>query len=159
MDTVHDDLHAMQQMIAASADLQRVVRSPVLRRQEQAEALMALGRRAGFAELTIRFLGVLASARRLFALPDIIEVYRVLLADHRGITQVEVAVASPLSEAQERALREAFSTVVGGGEVDMKVDIDPELIGGLVARIGSRMIDTSVRSRLARMRTAMQEAN
>lgn len=159
MDTVHDDLHAMQQMIAASADLQRVVRSPVLRRQEQAEALMALGRRAGFAELTIRFLGVLASARRLFALPDIIEVYRVLLADHRGITQVAVTVASPLSEVQERALREAFSTVVGGGEVDMKVDIDPELIGGLVARIGSRMIDTSVRSRLARMRTAMQEAN
>ena len=157
LDTVAGDLHSLREMLAASADLQRLIRSPVLSREEQARALAALGERAGLAPLTRQFLGLLAHKRRLFALPQVIEAYDAMLAEHRGAVGAEVVSAVPLSPEQLESVQQQLAAAVGQ-TVKLSTAVDPGLLGGLIVRVGSRMIDASIRTKLHQLELALKGA-
>jgi F-type H+-transporting ATPase subunit delta len=155
LDQVADDLKALRSLIAESEDLRRLLDSPVFSREEQRKAMTALMEKAETGELTRRFVLVVADNHRLFALPAMIEAYLSELAQRRGEITAEVTAARNLSDAQQAALLEALRTTVGSKvQVDLKVD--PALIGGLVVKVGSRMIDSSLRSKLQRLQLAMK---
>ncbi len=155
LDQVAADLKAIRAMMASSADLMRLIRSPVLGRSEQAKAVSALADKAGFSGLTGRFLGTLASNRRLFALASVIDAFLAELARRRGEATADVTSAVALTPAQTQALEEALKSVVGS-KVSVDLKVDQSLIGGLVVRVGSRMIDTSLATKLRRLRLAMK---
>jgi len=155
LDQVAGDLKAIRAMMASSADLMRLIRSPVLGRSEQAKAVSALADKAGFSGLTGRFMGTLASNRRLFALASVIDAFLAELARRRGEATADVTSAVALTPAQTQALEEALKSVVGS-KVSVDLKVDQSLIGGLVVRVGSRMIDTSLATKLRRLRLAMK---
>ena len=157
LDVVASDLHALRGMLAESADLERLIRSPVLSREEQARAITAVGERAGFAPLTLQFLGLLAHKRRLFALPDVIAAYDAMLAEHRGEVGAEVVSAVPLSPEQLESVERQLTAAVGQ-TVKLSTAVDPNLLGGLVVRVGSRMIDASIRTKLHQLELALKGA-
>lgn len=153
---VEADLGRLEAALAASADLRSVIASPLYDRAEQGAAMMAVARAMGLGATVTNLLGLLAAKRRLFALPRIIEGVRALAAAARGEVTAEVTAARPLAPAQEAALSAALRQSAGR-DVAVKVTVDEGLIGGLVVRIGSRMIDTSIRAKLAKLHTAMRE--
>lgn len=155
LDQVSGDLQTLRAMIAESEDLRRLLNSPIVTREEQRAAMAALMDRAGIAELTRRFVLVVAQNHRLFALPAMIEGYLSELARRRGEITAEVSSARSLSDAQQSALLEALRGAVGG-KVQLDLKVDPALIGGLVVKVGSRMIDSSLRSKLQRLQLAMK---
>lgn len=155
LDAVARDLDQLSAMLADSADLTRLVRSPAFGRDEQARAVAALAERAGFQDLVRRFLGITATNRRLFALPDIIRDFRSLLSQHRGETLADVTSAVPLNDAQLQQLKSSLSSL-GAGNVVINAKVDPGLIGGLVVKLGSRMIDASIRTKLNNLKTVMK---
>lgn len=155
LDQVAADLKAIRAMMASSADFMRLIRSPVLGRSEQAKAVSALADKAGFSGLTGRFMGTLASNRRLFALASVIDAFLAELARRRGEATADVTSAVALTPAQTQALEEALKSVVGS-KVSVDLKVDQSLIGGLVVRVGSRMIDTSLATKLRRLRLAMK---
>lgn len=157
IDATHGDLASLQAMIAGSDDLRRVLRSPLIPREQQGKAMEALARQAGFSDLTRRFIGLVSRNRRLFALEDMIAAYRALRAHHRGEVTAEVISATPLNESQRRAILEALKGVIGA-EVAVDHKVDPELLGGLVVRVGSRMVDSSLRTKLRKLQFAMKGA-
>ncbi len=155
LDEVAGDLRALRAMLADSADLVRLIRSPILSRAEQASAIGAVAERAGLSPLVRDFLAVVARNRRLFAVPAMIEAYLAELAERRGEITAEVVAAQPLSQAQREALAEQLRRSAGR-RVSIDVRIDPALIGGLVVKLGSRMVDGSLRSKLQRLQLAMK---
>jgi F-type H+-transporting ATPase subunit delta len=155
LDEVASDLRQLRAMLAASPDLARLVRSPILTRGEQSKAIAALVERAGFTPLVRDFLAVVAKNRRLFAVPAMIEAYLRNLAERRGEVTAEVTAALPLSEAQLGLLSEQLRRSVGR-RVSLEVKVDPGLIGGLIVKLGSRMIDGSLKSKLRRLQLAMK---
>ena len=157
LDVVAGDLHSLREMLAESADLERLIRSPVLSREEQGRALTALAERAGFAPLTRQFLGLLAHKRRLFALPDVIEAYDAMLAEQRGEVGAEVVSALPLSPEQLESMERQLADAVGQ-TVKLSTAVDPSLLGGLIVRVGSRMIDASIRTKLHQLELALKGA-
>ncbi len=154
LDAVAGDLRELRAMLQDSGDLMRLLRSPVLSRAEQGKAVAALAERAGLSGLTRDFLGVVARNRRLFAVPAMIEAYLRNLADRRGEVTAEITVAQPLDEARHAALLEQLRRVIGT-RVVVDIRVDPRLLGGMIVKIGSRMVDASLNSRLQRMRLAM----
>ncbi len=155
LDAVAGDLAALDHMIADSEDLRKLIYSPLMQRADQSRAIGAVAKAAGFGELTQRFIGLVAANRRLFALPAIIKSFRKMLADKRGEVAAEVTAAHALTDAQKAAVSDAIKRVVGGKvSIDMKVD--PGLLGGLVVRVGSRMIDGSVKTKLQKLQLAMK---
>ena len=157
LDDVAGDLSSLQTLIAESKDLQRLVHSPLVRRGDQAAAVGAILARGGAHDLTRRFVGVVAGNGRLFALPGIITAYLAELARRRGEVAAEVTSARPLDDNQKATVADALRAFAGG-KVTVDVNVDPSLIGGLVVRVGSRMIDSSVRSKLQRLQLAMKGA-
>ncbi|HJU20672.1 MAG TPA: F0F1 ATP synthase subunit delta [Stellaceae bacterium] len=157
LDTVAADLRALKAMIGASADLTRLVRSPILSRAEQGRAIAALAERAGLDPLVRDFLGVVARNRRLFAVPAMINSYLETLAARRGEVTAEVTAAQPLSEAQLTRLGEQLRQAVGR-RVAVEVKVDRGLLGGMIIKLGSRMVDGSLRGKLARLQLAMKGA-
>ena len=155
LDAVADDLRAMRAMLHDSADLSRLVRSPVLSRGDQGRAIALVAERAELSQLTRDFLAVAARNRRLFAVPAMIEAYLAKLAARRGEVTAEVTAAQPLTEAQSSALSDQLRRAVGS-QVSVDLKIDPSLIGGMVVKIGSRMVDGSLRSKLQRLRLALR---
>jgi F-type H+-transporting ATPase subunit delta len=155
LDDVASDLRELRAMLAASADLSRLVRSPILTRSEQAKAIAALAQSAGFSPLIRDFLAVVAKNRRLFAVPAMIEAYLARLAERRGEVTAEVTAAQPLNETQLALLSEQLRRSVGR-RVSIDARVDPGLIGGMIVKIGSRMIDGSLRSKLQRLQLAMK---
>lgn len=155
LDRVAEDLKGLGALLAESEDLQRLVGSPLYGREQQAQAMAAVLEKAGVAELTRRFVLVVAQNRRLFALPGMIRAFLAELARRRGEVRAEVTAAAPLSEAQEKALLETLSRSVGG-KIRLAVHSDPSLLGGLIVKVGSRMIDTSIRTKLQRLQFAMK---
>lgn len=155
LDDVASDLRQLRAMLAASVDLTRLVRSPVLSRLEQGRAVAALAQRAELSPLVRDFLAVVARNRRLFAVPAIIEGYLARLAERRGEVAASVTAAQPLSESQLEALSEHLRRTIGR-RVSVDVRIDPRLIGGLIVKVGSRMVDGSVESKLRRLQLAMK---
>jgi len=155
LDAVARDLDTLSGLLAESADLVRLVRSPAFSRDEQARAIGAVAAKAGATDLVRRFLGVIAANRRLFALNDIIAAFRSLLSHHRGEAIAEVVSAVPLNDAQLAQLKSSLSSEAAGNVV-IRAKVDPELIGGLVVKLGSRMIDASIRNKLNNLKTAMK---
>jgi F-type H+-transporting ATPase subunit delta len=155
LDAVAGDLRTVKALIAESPELRRLVRSPVLSRADQGRAFAVVLQRAGIGELVRRFIGLVAENRRLFALLDMIEAYLAELARRRGEVTATVTSATPLSEAQAAALADALRRAMGG-KVAVTVKTDPGLIGGLVVKVGSRMIDSSLKSKLQRLQLAMK---
>jgi len=142
-------------MIDGSADLKRLIRSPVLSRDAQASAMKALLERAEISTLTRNFVGLVARNRRLFALPGMIAGYLHLLAERRGEIRAEVTAAQEMSKAQVAALNDQLKRAVGS-KVAVDIRVDPAIIGGLVVKVGSRMVDGSLRSKLQRLQLAMR---
>jgi len=157
LDVVAGDLGALQSLIAENKDLARLVDSPLVRRDAQAAAMEAMLAKAGVNDLTRRFVGVVTGNGRLKALPAIIAAYQAELARRRGEIAAEVISARPLDESQKTTVAEALRASAGG-KVAVEVKVDPSLIGGLVVRVGSRMVDSSVRSKLQRLQLAMKGA-
>jgi F-type H+-transporting ATPase subunit delta len=155
LDAVAGDLASLRAMVRDSADLRRLIRSPVLSRDEQGKGISALADKAQISPLTRNFLGLLAQNRRLFALPEMIESYLRRLAERRGEVTAHVVTAQALSPQQSEAINEQLRKAVGR-KVAVDVEIDPTLLGGLVVRVGSRMVDASLRSKLNRLQLAMK---
>ena len=155
LDQVADDLERLEAMIHASDDLTRLIRSPVISREDQTRAMVALMEKYAMGELSVRFVGVVAQNRRLFVLPDMIAAYRALLAAHRGEASVEVVSAKTLSEKQRTAIGAALKKAVGA-TIALDLKVDPGLLGGLVVRVGSRMFDSSLSTKLQHLRLAMK---
>ena len=155
LDQVADDLGRLEAMIHASDDLTRLIRSPVISREDQTRAMAALMEKSAMGELSVRFVGVVAQNRRLFVLPDMIAAYRALLAAHRGEASVEVISAKTLSEKQRTAIGAALKKAVGA-RIALDVKVDPGLLGGLIVRVGSRMFDSSLSTKLQHLRLAMK---
>jgi F-type H+-transporting ATPase subunit delta len=157
-DSVKSDLEKFDALIAESADLERLVRSPVFGADEQLKALSAILAKAGLTGITANFLRVITTNRRLFAVRAMIRGYRALVARHKGEVVAQVTVAEPLNDQNKEALKGALKSVTGGKDIDMDVKIDPSIIGGLIVKVGSRMVDTSLRTKLNSIKIAMKEA-
>jgi F-type H+-transporting ATPase subunit delta len=157
IDAVKADLERFDVLIAESPDLNRLVRSPVFSAGEQLQALSAVLERAGIGGVAAKFLKFVTSNRRLFAVRDMIRGFRELVALDKGEATAEVTVAEPLKDEHIEALRAALKSV-SGKDVDLNIMIDPAIIGGLVVKLGSRMVDTSLRSKLNAIKHAMKEA-
>lgn len=154
LDAVAGDMKTLAAMIAESDDLRRLLRSPVVSRDEQTKAVLAVARKAGLTDLTVKFLGVVAANRRLFALGGIIAGFQSLLAGKRGETVAEVTSATALSAEQIKALTGAIHQAMGG-TVSIDAKVDPGILGGLVVKVGSRMVDSSLSTKLVHLRTSM----
>ncbi|MEO1328120.1 MAG: F0F1 ATP synthase subunit delta [Pseudomonadota bacterium] len=156
LDATLADVRSLSAALTEAPDLTDALDDPSISRDQMGKAVAALAAKMGLGEIAANLLGLMASKRRLGALPKALEAFEALAAEKRGEATVEVAAAAPLSEAQVDSLRAAVERAVSK-KVHMRVDVDPELIGGLVVKIGSRMIDASVRSKLAALQTAMKE--
>jgi F-type H+-transporting ATPase subunit delta len=155
LDAVANDLRQLRAMLAASADLVRLVRSPILSRPDQARAVEAIAQRAELSPLVRDFLAVVARNRRLFAVPAMIEAFLAMLAARRGEVTAEVVAAQPLTEAQLAQLSEQLRRTVGR-RITVDARVDKRLIGGIIVKVGSRMVDASLESKLRRMQLAMR---
>jgi F-type H+-transporting ATPase subunit delta len=158
VDAVKKDLDQFDALIADSADLNRLVRSPVFDADEQLKALSAILAKAGIGGLAANFLRVITTNRRLFAVRDMIRAYRVLVARHKGEVTAHVTVAEKLSDTHLEALKSALKSVTSGKDIDLDVKIEPAIIGGLIVKVGSRMVDSSLRTKLNSIKLAMKEA-
>ncbi|MDP8916069.1 MAG: F0F1 ATP synthase subunit delta [Pseudomonadota bacterium] len=154
---VEDDLRALKAMRAESVDFRRLIDSPAFQTEDRARALDALADRAGFQPLTRKFLGLLAANRRASALPSVIEAYQRMSAERRGVVAAEVVTAVPLSDSQRQGLQAALRQALGK-DPEMTVRTDPAILGGLKVRVGSRLFDASVKSRLDQLKFALQRA-
>jgi F-type H+-transporting ATPase subunit delta len=157
IDAVKADLDKFDAMLADSADLKRLVRSPVFSAEVQMKALDAVLDKAGFSGTPAKFLRVLTANRRLFAVSDVIRAFRALVANFRGEATAEVTVAEQLNDNNLDALKSALKSVTGK-DVALNVKVDPSIIGGLVVKLGSRMVDSSLRTKLNSIKHAMKEA-
>ena len=157
VDAVKADLDRFDTLIADNPDLNRLVRSPVFGADEQLRALTAILDKAGIKGLAANFLRVITTNRRLFAVRDMVRAYREMVAKHKGEAIAEVTVAEQLKDEHLDALRSALKSV-SGKDVDLDIKVDPAIIGGLIVKLGSRMVDTSLRTKLNAIRHAMKEA-
>lgn len=156
VEQVEKDFSELQQMLGASGDLRTLVSSPLAGRGQQGGVVAALADKAKFHKLTANFLGVLAQNRRLPALEGVIEAFRAELTRRRGGIEAKVQSAVALSPAQTKNLQEQLSKAMGA-HVTMHVEVNKDLLGGMVVTVGSRMIDDSVKRKLEKLQRAMSE--
>jgi F-type H+-transporting ATPase subunit delta len=154
--TVESELESFDALIKESADFRRLVESPAFSSDEQLRAIGAIVAETGPSELTGNFLKVVAGNRRLFVLPGMIRRFRELCATHRGEIEAEVTSAHPLDDGQRAALAEALGSYAGK-TVTMRETVEPAILGGLIVKIASRQIDTSLRSKLNSLKLALKE--
>ena len=155
VEVVEADVKSFQAMLDSSADLRRLVRSPVITADDQARALTALLDKAAVSVLTSNFLKLVARNRRLFAVADILTCFRTLLARERGEVTADVATAHALTPAQLQVLSDSLKASIGRN-VQINTRVDPNLLGGLIVKVGSRMIDSSLRTKLDNLKVAMK---
>jgi F-type H+-transporting ATPase subunit delta len=152
---VESDLDTLGQAIAGSADLAALIRNPEVKRDAAAAAIDGVAKLLGLSQLTRNFLGVLAANRRLAKLPEIVRAFAAIAAATRGEVKAEVTSAHALSDAQMQALA-AKLKAREGKDVTLTATVDPAILGGLIVRIGSTQIDSSIRTRLNTLATAMK---
>ncbi|MGQ0445913.1 MAG: F0F1 ATP synthase subunit delta [Beijerinckiaceae bacterium] len=152
------DLASFAEMVRSSADLQRFVKSPVFSAEEQVKALDAILARAEIHGIAAKFIKLAATKRRLFAIADMIRDFNLLNDARKGITRAEVTAAEALKPEHVEALRNALAGISGGGAVDIAVKVDRAIIGGLIVKLGSRMVDSSLKTKLNSIHTRMKEA-
>lgn len=157
IESTEKELRGLQKAIAAGGDLSDFIKSPAYGAGDQERAISALADKAGYSALTSNFLKLAARNRRLFALNAMISAFGALAADDRGEVTAEAISATPLSDEHARALRQEIETKLGRA-VNLKTSADPELLGGLIVKIGSQMIDSSLRTKLNKIKIAMKEA-
>lgn len=155
LDAVAADLGRLQALIGTSADLKSLLRSPILSRAEQNRAIAAVLGRLGVSPLVSNLAGLMAKNRRLFVLEKTITAFRERLARHRGEVAAEVTSAIPLRPEHLEAVRESVRRVVGR-DVTLEAKVDPTLIGGLIVKVGSRMLDNSLRTKLQNLELALK---
>ena len=156
IDKVSADLDRFQALLDESEDLRRLVASPVFSAHDQQNAVTAVAEKAGITGSVLNFIKVVAGNRRLFALPGMIRSFRQIAAEHRGEVTAEVTSAHELTPAQETELKSALKGVTGK-DVTIAVTIDPSILGGLIVKVGSRQIDTSLRTKLSTLKLALKE--
>jgi F-type H+-transporting ATPase subunit delta len=149
-------LTSFETMLAGSADLKRLIESPVFAAEDQERAISAIVDKAKITGLAGNFLRVVARNRRLFAVPGMIRAFRKIAAEHRGEASAEVTSAHELSAAQQTELKAALKSVAGK-DVTINVTVDPSLLGGLIVKMGSRQIDTSLKTKLNSLKLALKE--
>ena len=155
IDAVGRSLDSIEAAIAESADFRALVTSPLIGRADAGKTIRALVPSLGLDPITGRFLGVLADNGRLSELKSVIRIVRELASDHRGETKAEVTSAYPLGDDQIAALKSKLKARVGR-DVSIDLHVDPSLLGGIVVRLGSQMIDASIRTKLNTLATAMK---
>ena len=155
LEKVESDLASLQAMLDSSADLRRLVLSPVITAENQAKALDAVLGKAGISGLTANFVKLIAKNRRLFAAADMMKAFRALVARERGEVSADVASAHPLTREQMQLLSDTLRTSIGKN-VRIDTRVDPNLLGGLVVKVGSRMIDSSLRTKLNNLKVVMK---
>jgi F-type H+-transporting ATPase subunit delta len=158
IDSVKADLDRFDALLAGSPDLQRLVRSPVFSADEQTKALIAVLEKAGIGGVAARFLQVVSANRRLFAVRDMLRDFRRLVSLHKGETSATITVAEQPSDAHLAAIKDALKAVTKK-DVQIEVKVDPSIIGGLIVKLGSRMVDTSLRTKLNAIKLAMKEVS
>lgn len=156
LETVEQDLNRFASALDAVEDLRRLVRSPVFTAEEQQRAIAAILDKMEIEGLTANFLKLIARNRRLYAAPDMIKAFRALLARHRGQASAEVTSALLLTEGQLRALQTALKAALHK-DVQLDQKVDATLLGGLVVKVGSRMVDSSLRTKLNSLKQTMKE--
>lgn len=156
IDAVEADLNAIQGLLDESADLRRIVESPSFTAEDQAKALAAVLDKAGIKGLTAQFTGVVAGNRRLFAMPGMIKAFKAMAAEKRGEISAEVTSAIALSDEQRAALSASLKEKLGS-DVRLSEKVDASILGGLIVKVGSRMIDTSLKTKLNALKYAMKE--
>jgi F-type H+-transporting ATPase subunit delta len=159
LDSVKADLDRFDALVQESPDLARLIRSPVFSSKDQLNAIAAILDRADIGGLAGNFLKLATQNRRLFAVRDMIKAFRSLVARHRGEVSATVTAAEPLSEGQLGRIKDTLKSVTGGKQVDLAVNIEPAIIGGLIVKLGSRMVDSSLRTKLNAMKHAMKEVS
>jgi F-type H+-transporting ATPase subunit delta len=156
LEQVAGDLNRFGEALDAFDDLVRLVKSPVFSAEEQGRALAEILEQLKIDGLTKNFLLLVAQNRRLFATPDMIRAFRAMLSRHRGEMSATVTAATKLTESQITALRQALKAALGK-EIMLEERVDPSLLGGLIVKVGSRMVDSSLRTRLNSLKVAMKE--
>jgi F-type H+-transporting ATPase subunit delta len=156
LDQVAQDLTTFRTMAGESADLKRLLASPVIGRALQSKALLAVLDAAGIKGLTRNFIGTVAANGRARELVAMAAAFLAELASRRGETTVAVTSAVPLSPAQQQQLSDALRSVLGSTKVSIDARVEPDILGGLVVKVGSRLFDSSIRSKLQRLQLAMK---
>jgi F-type H+-transporting ATPase subunit delta len=154
---VAGQLAQFDSLASQSPDLTRLIRSPVFSAGDQLKALNAVMAQAGIDGIAANFVRLVAAKRRLFAIRDMIATYFKLNDAARGVTRAEVTAAQPLSDAHVAALKDALRATTGRADVDISVKVNPDILGGLIVKLGSRMVDGSLRTKLNTIRTRMKE--
>ncbi len=154
---VEADLKSLKAMRAESADLRKLLASPAFDAETKGKGLAAVAEAAGFSDTTRKFLGLVAANRRANALPDMIASFERLAAAYRGAISAQVTTALPLTPAQSTALAAALRTALGK-DPEIETRIDPAILGGLKVRVGSRLFDASLKSRLDSLKFALKRA-
>lgn len=157
LDEVAADIATIRALLVESADLRRLVASPVLGRDAQGAALTAVLEKAGVSEMTRNFAAVVARNRRLFVLDSMCVRYRQLLASARGEMTAEIMTAEPLTDAQQASLEQELRTAMGS-KVTLETRVDASLLGGMIVKVGSRMVDSSLRTKLQRLELSLKGA-
>ena len=157
LDSVAADLKGLRAAIDASPDFKTFLSSPVYGADEQERAISAIAEKAGLSALTRNFVSLVAKNRRLFALEGMIAAFAQRLAAHRGEVSAEAISAAALNDDQTKRLRSEIETIVGKA-VNLSTRVDPDLLGGLIVKVGSTMIDSSLRTKLNRLKSVMKEA-
>ena len=158
LDAVHADLKSIKAMLDGSEDLARFLASPLYSRDDHNKALGVILDKAGMSSLTKQFIGTVANKRRLFTLGDMITSFAQQLAEKRGEVTADVTSAHPLSDAQLAQIKESLKAQLEK-DVTLETSVDANLLGGLVVRVGSRMIDSSIRTKLNRLQLNLKEAS
>ena len=154
--TLEGDINALEAALAGSADLKALIASPIYSRDQQGSAITAIAAKMGVSTLVANTLSLMAKNRRLFVLPQLIAELRDRIAAEKGEVTADVTSATALSAEQAKKLAATLKARVGK-DVKLKTAVDESLIGGLVVKVGSKMIDTSIRSKLAALQNAMKE--
>ena len=157
LDEVAADVDTIRALLAESVDLRRLASSPVIGREPQGRAIAVVLEKAGISELTRKFVGAVAQNRRLFALDGMCAAYSNLLASRRGQMTAEVISAQPLTDKHRLALEKEIRKAMGS-KVQVDASVDASLLGGIIVRVGSRMVDSSLKSKLQRLELSLKGA-
>lgn len=157
LEAVEKDLAALRATIDASPEFRQFLASPLYGAEEKSRAVAAIAEKAGLGPLTANLLLLVAKNRRLFALDALTSAFFARLAAHRGEVAAEAVAAAPLNEDEVKRLRTEIESIVGKA-VNLSTRVDPDLLGGLVVKVGSIMIDSSLRTKLNRLKSVMKEA-
>ena len=156
LDSVASEFDALGTVLKDNSELSDVIASPAYSRDQQGAVMAQIGQKLGASDITRKFVGLMAQKGRLALLPDAMKGFSALLAEERGEETAEVVSAKPLSDMQRDALAQNLKSSFGK---DVKIDasVDPSLLGGLIVKIGSKMVDASLKSKLERLELAMKE--